>query len=556
MRDFRGFGRPFLVGSFVAASVLASLHCGGSGSTAGTGGSGGFVSIGSGPSTSSSTMSTSSGAGAGTSSSSTASASSSGTGGGSSSGGVSVLTYHYTTSRAGTTVDAALTKAAAGMMHVDGNFNAMIDGAAYAQPLFLDDGGGGKDRVFVATEKNQVYSLDALTGAVIWNHKLGPEVAVSKLQCGNIDPYGVTGTPVIDLPSRTMFLDAIVDGGNGPAHQVFALSIDDGTTKAGWPIDANSKFSYMGFNFDSTITGERGALTILGDTVYIPYGGLWGDCGNYRGWVVGIKMADPTKITTWTVGDRGGGIWAPGGLSIYGNELFGATGNTFTGNTWNGGEAVIGFSPGPIFTQNNGNFWAPKNWKQLDDGDVDMSGTGPIVFGLAGATPSTIVAAFGKDKNAYLLDAGNLGGIADAVVQKQVSNNEIIGSATAYQTTGGTFIAVKGQCTNGNGNLIGLKIGAAAPPTIDISWCGDQGGSGTPMSTTSDGKNDAIVWAVGSEGDNRLHGFDGATGKVVFDGGGQNDQMSGVARFATPIAAKGRIYVAGTDAVYAFAPQM
>jgi hypothetical protein len=57
---------------------------------------------------------------------------------------------------------------------------------------------------------------------------------------------------------------------------------------------------------------------------------------------------------------------------------------------------------------------------------------------------------------------------------------------------------------------------------------------------------------MGAEGDDRLHGFDGNTGAVVCDGGGPNDKMSGTRRFATSIAAKGRIYVAGTNAVFAF----
>ena len=72
--------------------------------------------------------------------------------------------------------------------------------------------------------------------------------------------------------------------------------------------------------------------------------------------------------------------------------------------------------------------------------------------------------------------------------------------------------------------------------------------------TTTDGQANVIVWGLGAEGDGRLHGFDGDTGQVVFAGGGSSDAMGGISRFQTPIVANGRLFVAGTDRVYAFSP--
>jgi hypothetical protein len=72
------------------------------------------------------------------------------------------------------------------------------------------------------------------------------------------------------------------------------------------------------------------------------------------------------------------------------------------------------------------------------------------------------------------------------------------------------------------------------------------------MVTTTDGKSDAIVWAIGAEDDQRLHGYDGDTGEVVFAGGGAGDAMMSTSRFITPIAAKGRIFVAADGRLYAF----
>jgi hypothetical protein len=70
--------------------------------------------------------------------------------------------------------------------------------------------------------------------------------------------------------------------------------------------------------------------------------------------------------------------------------------------------------------------------------------------------------------------------------------------------------------------------------------------------TSTDGTNNVVVWGLGAENDQRLHGFDGDTGATVFAGGGASELMAGTRRFSTGIAARGRIYVATDNKVYAF----
>src|SRR5262245_6317870 len=96
-------------------------------------------------------------------------------------------------------------------------------------------------------------------------------------------------------------------------------------------------------------------------------------------------------------------------------------------------------------------------------------------------------------------------------------------------------------CPGGAGDLVAIRIAASAPPQIAVAWCARQNGRGSPIVTTTDGRSDAIVWAVGAESSNRLNGFDGDTGQVVYGGGGSAEALSNVRRFSTPIAAKGRI---------------
>jgi hypothetical protein len=95
-------------------------------------------------------------------------------------------------------------------------------------------------------------------------------------------------------------------------------------------------------------------------------------------------------------------------------------------------------------------------------------------------------------------------------------------------------------------------IGASSPPTITNVWTAGENGRGSPFVTSTDGTNNVVVWGIGSEGDQRLHGFDGDTGASVFNGGGASELMAGTRRFNTGIVARGRIYVANDSKVYAF----
>lgn len=143
-------------------------------------------------------------------------------------------------------------------------------------------------------------------------------------------------------------------------------------------------------------------------------------------------------------------------------------------------------------------------------------------------------------------------GVAEAVV----ATNEIINAAAAVRTGTATDVIFNGngaKCRAGtSGNLVALAIGVGSPPTISTAWCADEHGSGSPMVTTIDGHAGAVVWTMGVQGDGKLHGFDADTGTEIFTGGGSGDAMTGLKRFSTPIAAKGRIFAARTSAVYAF----
>ena len=195
-------------------------------------------------------------------------------------------------------------------------------------------------------------------------------------------------------------------------------------------------------------------------------------------------------------------------------------------------------------------YWAPTNWVTLDQFDTDLGGVSATVIDVPGATPSELVLALGKDSNAYLVDRNNLGGITSPVAQANVSGINRGTSAVTYHTRQGTYIAFHNEADA----IRAYKVTATSPPTMTFAWSISQTGRGSPWVTTIDGINNTIVWVAGTGtgGDQRLHGYDGDTGAVIYAGGGANELMTGTRQWNTGIAARGRIYFGADNRVYAF----
>lgn len=475
-------------------------------------------------------------------------------------GQVNVTQYHNHETRDGLYIDPAFTTNAAANLKRDTNFSGVISGNVYAQPLYIEGGPGGRALVIAVTESNNVYALDAATGQVVWQTHVGAPVALASLPCGDINPDGITGTPIVDLATRTVFFDAMTtpDGGTTKRHLIYALNADTGTTNSGWPVDVNvtARYSTNNINtntFTSLSQNQRSALGLFGGYVYVAFSGHDGDCNTYHGWLVGVQENNSSNVLAWSTTANGGGSWGVGGVATdNGTNAFITTGNTMgtTGaSSWAGGEAVIRFQPGPIFSKLTNDYWAPTNWSSLDSADLDLSGCGPLIVDVPGATPSQLVVALGKDGNEYLLNRTNLGGVTVPVAQAHLTGQQLRQAAVTYRTALGTYVAFSSDAGQ---QIIAFRITSTSPPTIQGVWTNAYSGRGSPFATSTDGSNNVIVWVVGEEGDQRLHGFNGDTGAVVYSGGGANELMSGTHRWSTAIAARGRIYVANDNRVFAF----
>ena len=465
----------------------------------------------------------------------------------------SILTYKGSLDRAGHYVMPGLTYERARGLRPDPSFNATFRGQVYAQPLLWREPGTGAGVLIVATEEDEVYAFDENTGAQKWMRTLGEPVPLTGFRCGNIWPLGVTGTPVIDKARATLYLDAAIMRDGTPRHEVYALSLADGTVEPGWPVDVATA---LHGRFDPMVQNQRGALALFGGRVFVPFGGLAGDCGEYHGMILGVSTTEPGKVASFSTRGRSGGIWAPGGVTSDGMSLFAATGNTFFVKEWSDGEAVLRFAPDLVRSVAQRDYFAPSDWRNLDSGDLDLGGTAPLPLDVPSANGvRKLILAIGKDGDAYLIDRDNLGGIGGQLARSHVTALRTTSAPAFWRDGDAVLVAVETAGANcppdkpGKG-LVVLKIRADPAPAIDTAWCANVASiHGSPIVTTTDGHSNPIVFALGAQGDSRLYAFRGDTGELLEL---QRNYVPGTKDFGTLIAADGRLYVTGGGKVYAF----
>jgi outer membrane protein assembly factor BamB len=306
----------------------------------------------------------------------------------------------------------------------------------YAQPLTVGD------RVVVATEHDTVVAVQAGTGRVQWSTTLGQPIPGGDLPCGNIDPSGITGTPVIDPAAGTVWVVAFVQPGQ---HVLVALDLGTGAVRAKRVVDQEGS--------DPRVEQQRGALTLSAGRVYVPFGGLFGDCGAYHGYLVGVDTRSPSSspLVYQVPSQREGAIWAPGGAALAPDgSLLVATGNGSSTTTYDGGNSVIRLSP----DLHQLDSFTPTNSPQLNATDDDLGSTAPLQVG------GGLVFQIGKEGVGYLLRADHLGGVGG-----QAYSAQVCGSVLGSTTYASPLIIV--PCEDG---LVALRLGGGGQPSFTVAW--------------------------------------------------------------------------------------
>ena len=494
--------------------------------------------------------------------------------GGATSAGVSVLERNNHPSRDGHFLQATLSKTAAAKMALDATFAATYTGAVMGDPLYFNGGAGGASIFVAVTTGNDVYALDEATGATVWTKNLGTPASKSGVpSCDGGNPLGVISTPVIDAGTATLYVAGALGDANGiTSHSVWALSLADGSVKSGYPVDVSAALA-----FDPKPHNQRGALSMVGRIVYVPYGGHSGDCvADMHGRVVAIDTTtSPPTVKGWQTAGQGEAIWAPGGMASAGDGVFAVTGNrlTSTGDHMDSEEVVHVRGMGTLDkTSGSKDFFFPSDWKTKDQRDFDLGAVNPVLVSLPGSSgPALIIAS--KDGNGFILDSADLGKGPLVTFDVTMQGMNVRSVPTAYLSGSTTFyaIAVDGAwvaCPGGTGNgavVMGFALAPSLPLKPSVAWCAayslvpkgsDEGMRwGAPaapglISTTTDGASDALIWYM--DGGNQLVALDGATGTTVFRDAAAS--CGAVRKWTSPIAVNGRIVVAADGKLCSWSP--
>ena len=439
-----------------------------------------------------------------------------------------VTTYHYDNLRTGwNSHERVLTPSA-----IASPRNALVkfarlavvrlDDTVYAQPLVMPDVNiasgnfmGQHDVVYVVTENNSVYAIDANNGTVLLTRNLGP--AVPRTVCGNNGPrVGIESTPVIDTAAKTLYLMSYQLQQGQPAYVLYGLDLatlevtKSRTVTASHPLTDGSTY-----HFDPAAQRQRAALLLEDGNIYAAFTSFCDHrdgIPHARGWVLGWRAADLQRLTPSILTNRLpdsylSSIWMSGyGVAAIAGHLYFATGNpepsspSTYNNPNNLSESVIKVSAD--LTQIL-DFFTPSNVGALDANDNDLgSGGVMIVPDQPSAIPRMAVAA-GKEGKMYLLNRTALGGFN--ANRNGVGGPYAIGRCYCGQSyylnkivsSGGSEVGVWQINTSPATGL--TKIQSAS---LDIDGIGSKG-DGFFTAVSSNGNAGAIIWAVSQRENSR-----------------------------------------------------
>jgi hypothetical protein len=492
------------------------------------------------------------------------------------SAGAQVLTQHNDNNRSGANLHEVILNTTNVNVNKFGKlFELPVDAQIYAQPLYVPNlsiGGKMHNVLYVATEGNTVYAFDADDPSVpwLWKVNLGVPVADTNVGCTTdlIPQIGITATPVIDLKTRAIYVDAKTTDSTGYHHKLHALDLLTGDEKFNGPVEiagsvpgtgAGSSKGMMIFN--PRIQNNRLALTLSNNTIYVGFGSHC-DYSSFHGWVFAFAAdtLQQTAVFLTTPNGEEGGIWQAGQGPVVGNggHLYLMTGNgTFdysTGGT-NVGDSVLELTPSLTVSD----YFTPNNQNIMFSNDRDLGSAGLLnIPGLPGLPKGVkqVLVGGGKLGTLYVMNQAQLGGygLTDNVLQEWhvSSNGAINGSPVFWNQPNGGWLYVWGgadklkqfQWSNGSFQITPAYTNAVATPypggILSLSANGSQPGAGILWATSSTvNAHDMTVRGI-------LHAYDASNVSKELWNSYQNqtrDDFGYLAKFCPPTIANGKVYM-------------
>jgi outer membrane protein assembly factor BamB len=390
-------------------------------------------------------------------------------------------TYHGTMDRAGVSTTMPAASGAPRLIQ-----SLKLDGQVYASPIVV------RGLTVVATEQDTVYAFDQ-SYRQVWKRSLGSPSPAQQRQCGDINPLGITGTPVYDAATNRVFV--VAEQGGSVRHELYALDAASGRVAWSKSVDLPG--------VSARDMQQRGALAIADNRVWVSYGAQAGDCGDYKGRVVGVPLDGGSDVIFYSPPTkRGGGIWNPAGPTVNaaGHLLVvSANGAAFPGDAYDHTNSVLELGANATVVDS----FAPTDWAANNQGDVGLGSQGVSLIGTKWAVLG------GKSGPVYVLRQGHLGGIGG-----QVDVQNICLSFGGAAVDGDVIYL---PCTDG---VRAVRVDDAGQ--LHVLWHASGSITGSPV--IGGGR----IWALDPSA-GVLHALDPSTGKSL-------GQVSvGVAnRFATP----------------------
>jgi hypothetical protein len=457
-------------------------------------------------------------------------------------------------------------------------FSCPVDGYVYAQPLWVANvsiGGTPHNAVFVATENDSLYAFDADGPGCrsVWSMAevnlipAGEAIATpADLQNDNALglSVGITGTPVIDPSSQTIYLVALSKNSttNAIIQRLHAIDITTGQERPRSPVVIAASLDGSGYdNSNGTITfaakmqKQRPALLLLNGVVYVAFAGFQ-DTDFYHGWVMGYDASTLNLVTAFndTIDGGRGGIWMSGGGpaadsqgNIYlltGNGDFNAdTGGRNYGDTF----LKLGTSGGLSVSD----WFTPFDQSNLNANDLDLGGGGAVILldQPSGPVPHLVLGG-GKAGTLYLLNRDTLGHFNSTdnsqIVQSfSLGNNGIYSTPLFWQNT--LYATADGTPLSAYPFSPVTDQFQTSPSSVSNQTFGYPG---TTPALSAAGTTNAVLWAfrrTSATTPGVLHAYDPANIKTEFWNSAQavggRDQPGNAVRFFSLTVANGKVYV-------------
>lgn len=497
-----------------------------------------------------------------------------------------MLSYHNDTGNTGQNLsETILTPANVNSKLFGKLYSYPLDDQSFAQPLYVANvqfpGAGQHNAVYVCTASNTVYAFDAdgKTSAPLWQKSLMPAGAspvdgtTTGYGGGPILPnVGITGTPVIDGASGTLYVVAVTQESSGVVNRLHALDITTGKEKFNGPVVIQASVPGTGSGsangqiaFNPQYELQRSALSLVNGVVYIAWGS-YDDYGPYHGWIIGYDAATLARVIAWNSTPNGeqGGIWSAGApfSTDSSGDIYVVTGNG-TSDAFAGGE---NYGDTVLKLKRNGNtftvsdYFTPFDQSFLMAQNLDLGSSGLTLLLNQSGPISNLVVSAGKSGKIYLLDLGNLGGFRAGNDTQIVQS---IPDALGTQTTDNDFSTA--AYWQGNVYYIGNKDVMkqfkltngllSSSPVAQGNYV--YGYPGANMSVSANGAKNGILWAIEPGGVNVLHAYDATNVSHELYNSSQapgRDQFGVAIRFTVPTVINGKVYVAGGTELAIFGP--